>query len=406
MKDNTNNNLVVQYLKQINSAGANEDGSFTRSPFSDEYFQAAEVVQKIMKSLGMRTEYDAAGNIHGILPGAEPGLGAIIMGSHLDTVPHGGMYDGAYGVACALETVRRLQERQQPITHTIEVYGFNGEESGPLGGTFGSRVITGVIDLNAKNINRTLKDFGRTADEMKSCIRDFSHARCYLEAHIEQGPVLYERHIRVGVVNGIVGIRRYLVTASGQNNHAGTTTMSSRKDSLLAMAKLMVQANEACKELDQALVLTFGTIENEPNATAVIPGKTSCTFEVRHMKDNLCTTMYQIVREIANSIPDARFDFRELVDDKDSVLCDPTIMAYMEDAAEKRELSYMVLHSGAGHDANPMAHRIPMAMLFVPSKDGRSHCKEEWSSDESLKDGADVMYDTVCRILTEDCTSD
>ena len=87
-------------------------------------------------------------------------------------------------------------------------------------------------------------------------------------------------------------------------------------------------------------------------------------------------------------------------------MCDPTIMAYMEDAAEKRELSYMVLHSGAGHDANPMAHRIPMAMLFVPSKDGRSHCKEEWSSDESLKDGADVMYDTVCRILTEDCTSD
>lgn len=402
MSKMTQDNLVVSYLEQINTAGANADGSFTRMPYSAEYFQAAERVKAIMEELGMRTEFDAAGNIHGVLSAADGCAKSVIMGSHLDTVPHGGMFDGAYGVACALETVRRLIESNVPLTNTIEVYGFNGEESGPLGGTFGSRVITGVIDLNAKKIDSALKEFGHTAEEMGHCVRDFSHSRCYLEAHIEQGPILFEKKVQIGIVSGIVGIRRYRVTACGQSNHAGTTTMSSRKDSLLAMAKLIVRSNEACKTLDPALVLTFGTIENKPNATAVIPGETSCTFEVRHMKDDLCTSMYRIVRELAADIPDAVFTFTELVDDKDSVLCDPTIMKYMEVNAEKRGLSHMILHSGAGHDANPMAHRMPMAMLFIPSKDGRSHCKEEWSSQEELLNGADVMYDTVLRILAED----
>lgn len=393
--------MIAPYLKKINSAGADPDGSFTRTPYSAEYFQATEYVRTIMEELGMRTEYDAAGNIHGVLEATNSNAQSIIMGSHLDTVPCGGMFDGAYGVACALETVRRLVANNVPLTHTIEVYGFNGEESGPLGGTFGSRVITGVIDLQAKNIDNTLRGFGHTAEEMRHCIRDFSHSRCYLEAHIEQGPVLYEENVQIGIVSGIVGIRRYLVTARGQSNHAGTTTMSSRKDALLAMAKLMVQANEACKELDPTLVLTFGTISNIPNATAVIPGETSCTFEVRHMNDELCTSMYRIVRELAAAIPDAEFTFTELVDDKDSVLCDPTIMEYMETGAEKRGLSYMVLHSGAGHDANPMAHRMPMAMLFIPSRCGMSHCRDEWSSQEALENGADVMYDTVLCILAE-----
>ena len=159
-------NQVNEILRDIASFGKNEDGSYTRTCYSPEYFEAATAVEKQMKSLGMKTEWDAAGNIHGILPGTRSGAKSILIGSHMDTVPHGGLFDGAYGVASGLAVVKRLVDEGKKLEHPIEIYGFNAEESNPIGGTFGSRAVTGLVDPKQLGLGDALAVYGHTVDEI------------------------------------------------------------------------------------------------------------------------------------------------------------------------------------------------------------------------------------------------
>ena len=219
-------NQVQKILNKIGKAGKNPDGSYSRGCYSPSYFQAVDIVEEQMSELGMHTSRDAAGNVHGILLGTEAGCKSILIGSHLDTVPNGGLFDGAYGVAGGLEVVRRLQEEGRKLRHSLEIYGFNAEESNPIGGTFGSRAITGLVDPAQPGLEKALKQYGHTVQEILDCRRDFSDAKCYLELHIEQGDYLFSNQMQVGIVSGIVGIVRYRVVAIGHSNHAGTTTVS------------------------------------------------------------------------------------------------------------------------------------------------------------------------------------
>ena len=395
-----NMNQVREILAEIGTAGKNADGSYTRSCYSPEYFQAVEIVRKRMEAMGMQVSQDAAGNIHGVLPGSESGQKSIIMGSHLDTVPSGGLFDGAYGVAGALEAVRRLKEEGKVLRHPIEIYGFNGEESNPLGGTFGSRAVTGLVSPDQPELEKSLKEYGHTVQEILDCKRDFSDAKCFLELHIEQGDRLDHEGLDSGVVSGIVGIVRYKVTACGHSNHAGTTMMKNRKDALVAMSKLIVAADQRCREIDDALVLTVGTIQSWPDSENVIPGRVECSFEMRHMEQEKTDQLAQAIREIAAGIPDVTFEMVKMID-KGAVRCDPHLMEQIEAVTAELGGSYMVLPSGAGHDANPMAHRLPMGMIFVPSKGGLSHCGEEWTDPDYLDRGADILYRTLLRLDQE-----
>lgn len=394
-------NQVKEILEAIGMAGKNEDGSYTRSCYSPAYFEALDIVERQMRELNLEVKRDAAGNIHGLLPGTEEGLGSIMIGSHLDTVPSGGLFDGAYGVAAGIEVVRRLKEEGKCLRHPLELYGFNAEESNPIGGTFGSRAVAGLIDREQPGLSEALREYGHTVQEIMDCRRDFSNAKCYLELHIEQGDRLFNEGLEIGVVSGIVGIVRYRVTAVGHSNHAGTTMMKNRRDAMVAMARLIAAADERCREIDDTLVLTVGTIRCWPGSENVIPGQVECTFEMRHMQQEKTDRLIEEIEKIAAGIDTVDFEITKKID-KGSVACDNHLMQVLTQAAEESKVSHIVMPSGAGHDANPMAHCLPVGMIFVPSRDGLSHCKEEWTETKDLENGAEVLYRAVELLDQED----
>lgn len=387
-------NSLAAILTAIGRAGRNDDGSCTRICYSPAYFEAIAIVESQMKEQGMDVRLDAAGNIHGVLPGADPTAKSIIVGSHLDTVPSGGLFDGAYGVAGALQAARRLKEEGKTLRRTLEIYGFNGEESNPLGGTFGSRAVAGLIDPKQPGLCEALKSYGHTVQEIIGCERCFSNVECYLELHIEQGDLLFNEDVEIGVVSGIVGISRYKVTATGQSNHAGTTMMKKRRDAMTAMARLIAASDERCREIDERLVLTVGTISCWPGSENVIPGRVECTFEMRHMDREKTDRLINEIRAIAAEIDTVEFEIVKQIE-KGSVRCDEHLMQVIGRAAQELKISHIVMPSGAGHDANPMARRLPVGMIFVPSKDGVSHSKEEWTDENQLECGVDVLYRTI-----------
>lgn len=393
-------NQVNDILLSIGQAGRNDNGSYTRACYSHEYFMAVDIAEKIMREYGMDTSRDTAGNLHGILRGSEPTLKSIIIGSHLDTVPEGGLFDGAYGVAGGLDVVRRFAESGDKPRHTIEIYAFNAEESSPLGGTFGSRAVAGLVSPEQPGLAEALKKYGHTVPEIMDCRRDFSDAKCYLELHIEQGDYLFNEGLKIGVVSGIVGVIRYRVTAIGQSNHAGTTMMKNRRDAMVAMARLIAEADKRCRAIDDKLVLTIGTIRCWPGSENVIPGKVECTFEMRHMDSAKTDELIKEIREIAAGIDTVKFEIVNMVN-KGAVSCDAHLMDVIIKAAEDAGESHVVMPSGAGHDANPMAHRVPIGMIFVPSRDGLSHCAEEWTEPYDLNAGAGVLYRTVLALDAE-----
>ena len=392
---------LLETLTAIGDTGRNEDGSYTRLGYSREYFAAVDVVKCQMEELGLQTQVDAAGNLHGVLPGTEAGLKNILLGSHLDTVPSGGLYDGAYGVAGALAVVRRLKMQNIKLRHPLEIYGFNGEEAGPMGLTFGSSVLTGLMDYEQPGLTEKLAVYGHTPAELKYCRRDFARDKCYLELHIEQGGVLEDQQLQIGVVSGIVGIASYKVTAVGKSNHAGTTLMAGRRDALVAMSQLIVEADRLCRALDENLVLTFGTSKCWPGASNVIPGKAECCLEMRHLDKSKTDQLFLAVQEAARKITTAQFTF-ELVNYDAPVACDAHLMEVIAAAAGKTGSCFKLMPSGAGHDAALMAQRVPAAMIFVPSKGGLSHCVEEWTSPKDLEQGVVVLTETVQMLDKED----
>lgn len=392
---------VKEILSSIGMAGRNEDGSYTRSCYSPAYFDALDIVERQMKALDMEVSRDAAGNIHGLMAGTEKNAKSIIIGSHLDTVPTGGLFDGAYGVAAGIMAVSRLNEEGKRLRHPLEVYGFNAEESGPVGGTFGSRAVAGLVAPCQPGLLEALKEYGYGIREILDCKRDFSDAKCYLELHIEQGDRLYNEGLKIGVVSGIVGLVRYKVTAIGHSNHAGTTMMKNRRDAMTAMARLITMADEACRRIDDTLVLTVGTIRCFPGSENVIPGRVECTFEMRHMEKAKTDELIIQILEIARGIHTAEFEMIKMID-KGAVACDRHLIHVIGQAASECSTSHIVMPSGAGHDANPLAHCLPVGMIFVPSKEGLSHCKEEWTESEDLENGAEVLYRTIELLDLED----
>ena len=350
----------------------------------------------------MQTEVNPIGTLHGVLPGSVPGLKSILIGSHLDTVISGGLYDGAFGVACGIEVVRRLNESGKTLRHPLELYGFDCEESNPMGGTFGARSVAGNYDPQQLGLKEALASFGLSLSDADSCRRDFSDVKCYLEAHIEQGDLLYNENITIGTVQGIVSIVRYVIDAIGQSNHAGTTMMKNRHDAMVAMARLISEADRRCREIDPTLVLTFGTIECFPGAENVIPGRVRCGVEARHMDIAVADRLIDDIRGIAEGISTVKFEIRKK-ERKPGVTCDRHIMDLINASAEEAGISFREMASGAGHDAVPIAKTgTPTAMIFVPSKDGLSHCGKEWSAPKDLAAGAEVLYRTVLRLDEED----
>lgn len=397
---NINKERLCNTLNHIGEIGKSEDG-INRVAFSDTYFAAREEVKNIMESHGLTVRMDSAGNIFGRRSGSDNSLPVIMVGSHLDTVKNGGLYDGNLGVSAAIECISALDDCGIATDHPIEVAAFNAEEGSELGGTFGSRVAMGLQRLDLPDIDKKLSIYGLTPDDIRSSAIDYG-VHCYMELHIEQGINLYNEHIPVGVVEGIVGITRYKITVCGEANHAGTTPMAFRKDAVVAAAQLITVINAKAVQIGDPFVATVGKLSVTPNSVNVIPGKVEMILEIRDMSKERIESYFNDIRQAAAKIEGVSISF-EPYSDKGSVVLNKGMMHLFEDVCDSLNIKYRRMFSGAGHDAMEIAKKVPTGLIFIPSRDGISHSKDEYSSLDDMVIGTQVLYEALIKADKIEC---
>lgn len=383
---------VQKDIRKLGEFGKSSLGGITRLPFSEAYNDAANWFSQSLSEAGCEVCIDSVRNVIGILPGKTPRQ--IMIGSHLDTVIDGGLFDGALGVVAALELVRFIREQRIELSHTLVVAGFSAEEGGHMGGTFGSRAMMGLVDLNDPNLPDQLKPYGLKLQDVSDSYFHSDQCDYFLEMHIEQGDTLYRRNIPVGIVTGIVGITRYAVNVIGESNHAGTTSMKSRKDAFLGFSRWALTMNHLVQSLDSDLKATVGEVHVYPNMPNIIPGHVESVWELRHIKQQVIDDVISKATEIALNQKDLEFTFERKIQ-KGSCMCDPTIIGAIKTACAANGVEYVLLQSGAGHDANAIASRIPVGMIFLPSISGISHNPNEKTSWMDIHTGLQVLYDTM-----------
>ncbi|WP_198652415.1 M20 family metallo-hydrolase [Nocardioides allogilvus] len=379
----------------------------TRTLFSSAYNESRSWVADRMRDAGLETRRDAAGNLIGMLQGEDPTAPALMLGSHTDTVRSGGNFDGVVGVLGAIETVRLLRDGGQKPRHTILVVDFLGEESNDHGLTcLGSRCMTG--ELTAADLDRpdgegvTLGDqCARTGLDPSAMISQSwlgpDEVSAYLELHIEQGPVLEQRGVEVGVVTAIVGIERLIARFLGRADHAGTMPMSDRRDALAAAAEAVLAIRQLGCDAQGAGVATTSRVTAVPGSPNVVPSAARLEAEMRSTDpvwlDAARAVLAQEVAAKAGALGvGVELDW---IHDNQAQKLDDSLQSVIIGAAESRGLSWAPIPSGATHDAVHVARKIPAAMIFVPSVDGRSHCPEEMTKLSDIANGIDVLANTI-----------
>ena len=389
-------------LEDLARYGRDENGQPNRVAFSDGDLEGRAYVMNLMRQAGLETAVDAAGNIIGRRSGKKAGLKPIGFGSHIDMVPHGGNYDGCVGSMAAIEVARTLDEKGIRTDHPLEVIIFSNEE----GGVMGSRVLAGalkpealgVVNSTGYSMGQGIQRLGGDTTRLSGARREKGSMAAFLELHIEQGGILDQEGLDIGVVEGIVGLRWWDVTIRGMANHAGTTPMDMRKDALLAGARFIQAVNEEAVKMKGKQVATVGRIRANPGAPNVIPGEVILSLEIRDLSDDTIDALFAGIRQRAGRIAEesgTTFDFRALDTTGKPALTAEWIQAEIRNAADGLGLSHRQMQSGAGHDAQDMALICPVGMIFIPSKGGISHSPDEYSSPEDIANGADVLLATL-----------
>ena len=391
-------------LAALSQFGRNPQGGVTRLGYSDADKQAREFLIGLMRQARLEPTIDAAGNIIGRRAGREPQLPPLLFGSHSDSVPDGGNYDGPVGTLGAIEVAHTLAERSITTRHPLEVIIFQNEE----GGLVGSRAISGqlteqdlaLVSRSGKTIRDGIAFIGGDPSRIASVRRERGSIAAYLELHIEQSSTLHEENIDIGIVEGIVGIHWYDVTIEGFSNHAGTTPMNRRRDALLAAAKFIEMVNRVVTSVPGRHVGTVGRIQALPGAPNVIPGTVTLSLELRDLETAKMTMLYERIRTEAEAIAKASgttFRF-EPTYRSEPAPTDPRVRRVIDEAAKALGLTTKVVPSGAGHDAQDIARIGPVGMIFVPSRDGISHSPREFSTPEDIENGANVLMRAVMAI--------
>jgi len=385
-------------MDELGRIGATARGGLTRLALSDEDKQGRDLMVRWMREAGLRVTVDRMGNIFGERAGAAA-LPPVMMGSHVDSVPTGGTYDGQLGVLCALEVLRTLNDGNVRTRHPMTLAIFTNEEGARFQpAMIASGVLAGKIALEDA-YNARDKDGVRLVDELERigylgsepCVaRPF---RAYLELHIEQGPLLEEEGLAVGVVEGIVAISWSRLTIHGVQDHAGPTPMRIRHDALVAAAEVVTGVRQLARELGGDAVATVGNIVVAPNIVNAIPGRVTLSIDVRDQQtetlDRARARLDAIVRE-ACAREGVRFELEHYWRMPYTPFA-PEVVAAVERAARTVGAPHRRIRSGAGHDAQYMAAIGPAGMVFVPSHDGRSHCEEEFTPIEDVEQGANTL---------------
>jgi allantoate deiminase len=390
---------------------SDEPGKITRAFASPAMRRTNELAGKWMRAAGMKTRVDAIGNLIGHYDGEKPGAKILLLGSHLDTVRDAGKFDGPLGVILAIACVEHLHRQKIRLPFAIAVIGFSDEEGVRYQtACLGSKVLAGSFDnkdLNRKDANgismrAAIKNFSSNPARLKSAKLNPENLLGYFEAHIEQGPVLEEKNLAVGIVTAIAGQSRFKISLIGRAGHAGTTPMSLRRDALCAAAEFILAAEKYARKAT-GLVATVGQIHAEPDASNVIPGATSLTLDVRHQKDSVrqtaCITLQKIARQIAVARK-IKISWQSVQQIK-SIPCAQELSTLLKRAVKKFQPRGAELPSGAGHDAAVMAQITPAAMLFIRCKNGVSHHPDESAKNGDVQVALDVMNDFILQLRSQ-----
>jgi N-carbamoyl-L-amino-acid hydrolase len=377
--------------------GATPDGGVDRPTFGDAHFAARAWFLERAASAGLETRVDAAGNHSAVLPAPGP---TLLLGSHLDTVPNGGRFDGALGVIAALHVLLAVQAAGLDLPVALEAIDFT-DEDGTLVGLLGSEALTGTLSEESLLAPRGGRDAlvaglaraGLREDELGSARRDPSSLYAYLELHIEQGPVLERAGVQIGVVTSIVGSRSFTLVFRGEANHAGTTPMDARQDAGLAAADFMLGVEEIARRDFAGCVATVGDVRLAPGAFNVVPGTAQVSLELRAPGLPLLDQLEAALLERARAAAAARGVGLEIepVGRWEPTPLDPGVYAVVERAAGALGLTSMRIPSGAGHDAQALAAVTRAGMVFVPSVNGKSHDPSELTPWEDCVNGANVL---------------
>ena len=395
---------LTRRLAELARFGANAEGGIDRVAFSDADLEARAWVTGLMRDAGLRTSVDVAGNLWGRRDGLDAELPPLMMGSHIDSVPGGGNYDGPVGSMAAVEAATTLAQAAHATRHPLDVVIFPNEE----GGKTGSRALAGeveareldVVTASGFRIGDGLRRIGGDPDRLGEARRERGSAAAYLELHVEQGFVLDQDGIDIGVVEGIVGIRRWNVTVQGFTNHAGTTPMDRRRDAMVAAARFVDGVQRTALDMPGRQVATVGRLLAEPGAPNVIPGKVTLTLEIRDLAMEKIDRVFSALRTVADEVgrgTGTTFSFEPFYLSK-AAPTDMRIRDVVEEEAQRLGLSTLRMPSGAGHDAQSIAQFAPVGMIFVPSKDGISHAPREHTAPEDVVNGANVLLATLLRL--------
>jgi len=382
-------------LEDLGKIGADPiGGGVNRFTYSKEYFDGVNLLCKLMTNAGLTVHVDPVGNVIGVQRGKTDRI--LMMSSHIDTVPHAGIFDGCLGVMAAIETMTILHEKHVVPEHTIMLAAWAEEEGNTVVGLLGSGAFVGKMNHLTTAVVSKMNVHGISCEDIKKAFfSDLPKIDASLELHIEQGGVLDRSGVHIGVVKGIVGIERYLVTILGTMNHAGTTPMSMRDDAMLKAANLIIELDALARETDPDMVCTVGWLNAEPGVANVICGKAVLSVEARSM--NLAA-VHRIRDYIVARFPESRCTVQTTFR-QDPVPMSQICKDAISKAASDLGLSEIELNSGAGHDTMILAEEIQnCGMIFAPSVGGVSHCPQEWTKWTDVENSANVLLGALLNL--------
>ncbi|MGE5257989.1 MAG: Zn-dependent hydrolase [Hyphomicrobiales bacterium] len=398
-------------IEIINSFNATPGRGITRFTFSEPYMQARAYVGDELRKAGARVSTTLGGNLRGRLAGSTQDLPSVMTGSHIDSVLHGGRFDGVAGVVAALEAARVMAEQQIPHRHPVDVIVFAEEEGSRFGSVMiGSRAWIGRLapddlqrlkDKDGTSFAAAMANAGLVPDDTKPLKPGM--AKAMIELHIEQSLVLERKGIPIGVVEGINGIKQFGVTLTGVANHAGATPMGLRQDALQGAARVIAAVEEiAVGDKEGNTVATVGMLTCEPGQANVIPGRVQFTLDIRDLdSDRIDQASRRIMSAVETTCRarDLAFDIQPR-SDTPPVRLSGRVLQLIEAAAGEKGIKTLRMASGALHDSSILPEVTEVGMIFVPSKGGRSHCPEEETSLSEIRTGTELLLDTVARLAS------
>ena len=399
---------IVKALESLQKFTATPGCGVTRLPYTEEARAACAYLKERMEAVGLAVRLDNSGAVIGRMEGKDSAT--IMIGSHFDSVKHGGAYDGIAGVVCAIEVARLLQESGKELRYSLEVIATNDEEGARFNaGLFTGKVllgqltcddIKGQVDADGISVYQAMAAYGLKPEKIAQHKRD--DIKAFIEIHIEQGPVLEVEHKEIGIVDVIVGIKRARIRINGRADHAGTMPMHMRKDALEQATKVISKIGDRAR-LFRNCVATVGYMQVEPNVMNIIPQSVTFVVDIRGVdEETIMTQYYSLLADLDKMSLESGLIYEvENLLYAQPVLMDEEIKGHFEMSCITRELAYMHLPSGAGHDAQIFGAKLPAAMLFVPSAGGRSHCPEEKSEAQDLAKAVLVAYDAITSMMAE-----